>query len=217
MLSLLAALHIGVYLITSAYYAILDYYRLPKCDKSSKYPTTLRYLEVAPNVIFNLAVNVLIQNNLDTIVDNYYNNYNYCILVNTLGFAICTLWADIWFYTIHRYIHYNRLLYRYIHKTHHIYADTFAFSAFDSNIIEHLVVNIGSVSGGPLIAGYFGLFDKNCTVLWILFTTYTSCTAHSGYSPLHYLHHKYIDCNYGQGVYLLDTIFGTYRSVVTRY
>jgi len=212
MLCLFASMHLSIYFLTSTYYSILDYYRVPKCDNSSKYPTIKRYIEVLPNVALNLAANVFMLNNLDIIVANFYNDYHNNIAFYPVGFIICIIWADAWFYITHWYMHYNRFLYKYIHKAHHMYTDPFAFSSFDSNLIEHIVVNVGSVSGGAIIAGYLGLFDKNHTGVWFLLTTYTSCVAHSGYTIKHYLHHKHINYNYGQGIYLLDRVFGTYRS-----
>ena len=171
-----------------------------------------KYLNVAPNVVMNLVVNILLIENINYIIDNIYNSYEYDNIFSLLGLAISVICADIWFYLFHIFIHKNKFLYKHIHKTHHIYSEPFAFSSFDSTFIEHIVINIGSVVIGPIISGYLGLFTKTHTEFFILFATYTSCVSHSSYSIKHYLHHKNINCNYGQGTYLLDRLFKTYKN-----
>ena len=52
--------------------------------------------------------------------------------------------------------------------------------------------------------------------LWIILTSIGVCISHSGYKHFlvgkeHNLHHRLSKHNYGQGLYLMDKIFGTYK------
>ena len=131
-----------------------------------------------------------------------------------LVYIIC---ADFWFYTLHYLYHTNPYLYR-IHKFHHRLRSTSAASALDAHPIEHLLINLGSVSIGPLL--------WNCYIptlqVWVFITTATSCLSHSGFKynlvgSAHNLHHKLCKYNYGQGFYLMDRIFGTFRDYNSLY
>ena len=51
---------------------------------------------------------------------------------------------------------------------------------------------------------------------WVAFATVNTCISHSNYkcsldSGEHKNHHKYRNCNFGFGLYLMDRIMDTYK------
>jgi sterol desaturase/sphingolipid hydroxylase (fatty acid hydroxylase superfamily) len=121
--------------------------------------------------------------------------------------------ADLYFFTLH-YLAHTRLFYQKIHKFHHRIFSTCAVAALDANPIEHLFINMGSFIIGPIILGGYLLTIK----LWLTIATIFTCISHSGYNHYlvgkeHNLHHRLAKYNYGQGLYILDHFFGTYKNI----
>ena len=118
-------------------------------------------------------------------------------------------YRDTQFYFTHRMIHAN-FLYKYIHATHHHTSDIEPFAGLAMHPTEHLYY---FSCYGPLL-----LMNVHPFVLfWMGFhTVITPAASHSGYEDhfsadlMHYLHHRYYECNYGAGI-PFDVWFGTYR------
>lgn len=125
---------------------------------------------------------------------------------------------DLHFYLVHRLIHWPPL-YRTVHKLHHNNVNPGPWSGLAMHPVEHLLYFSGVlihwvVPSHPLHAifhlthaalspapGHVG-FDK------LVIGEETAVDSHSFD---HYLHHKYFECNYADGVIPLDKWFGTFH------
>ena len=137
-----------------------------------------------------------------------YNNF----IVSIACIPILILYADIYFYTVHRICH--KKIWN-IHKYHH-QGKNFAVKALDAHFLEHLFINIVSISIGILFLYHMNIII-NIYVLygWMLLTTINACLTHTedyNKNGDHLVHHKYLTVNYGVGFYIMDRMFGTYRS-----
>jgi sterol desaturase/sphingolipid hydroxylase (fatty acid hydroxylase superfamily) len=128
------------------------------------------------------------------------------------------VWRDVHFYIVHRAIHWPPL-YRSVHRLHHNNVNPGPWSGLAMHPVEHLlyfscVLLHWIVPSHPLHAifnlthaalapapGHIG-FDK------IVVGQYRVIDTHS-YD--HYLHHRYFECNYADGVIPLDKWFGTFH------
>lgn len=125
---------------------------------------------------------------------------------------------DLHFYLVHRLIHWPPL-YHAVHKLHHNNVNPGPWSGLAMHPAEHLLYFSGVlihwiVPSNPVHAmfhlvhaglapapGHAG-FDK------IVFGEDSAIDTHA-YD--HYLHHKYFECNYADGVIPLDKWFGTFH------
>ena len=128
--------------------------------------------------------------------------------------------ADVWFYYVHRALHAEPSLYRYIHATHHVQSHPTALDALNAHPLEHVVANLGSAAFG---VGMGRLLDlQQCwggVVLWTVLATWSTCAAHSGVPTVvpgllgtcerHDRHHRKLRGNYGVGTYWMDAVHGT--------
>jgi sterol desaturase/sphingolipid hydroxylase (fatty acid hydroxylase superfamily) len=122
------------------------------------------------------------------------------------------------FFCIHRLIHW-RPLYKYVHSVHHNSVNPSPWSSLSMHPVEHLLYFSTSlihviIPSNPILAiyqlHYAGLgavvghigFDK------IELGQKAACDSHA--YP-HYLHHKYFEVNYGDGLVPLDKLFGTWH------
>ncbi len=128
------------------------------------------------------------------------------------------LWRDLHFYLVHRLIHCDPL-YRLAHNVHHKNTNPGPWSGLAMHPVEHLL--------------YF-----SCAFIYLLFPFHPAfiviALVHAGLSPApghagfervvlqdgravdldcyaHYLHHKYFECNYADGILPLDKWFGTFH------
>ena len=120
------------------------------------------------------------------------------------------LMVDVWFYLSHRLAH-TKWLWKY-HKMHHKYPIHIA-TALDGGFLEHFFVNQLSVAMGPLLIAYMG-YTMNVYIFswWVAFTTWNNCLAHLENSVHHHHHHTYLKCNYGNGLYVMDRLFGSFQN-----
>jgi sterol desaturase/sphingolipid hydroxylase (fatty acid hydroxylase superfamily) len=128
------------------------------------------------------------------------------------------LWRDLHFYLIHRLIH-LRPFYALAHRIHHKNTNPGPWSGLAMHPLEHL-------------------FYFSCAFVFLLFPFHPAfiviTLVHAGLSPApghigferiktlegksfdtdshaHYLHHKYFECNYADGILPLDRWFGTFH------
>ena len=128
------------------------------------------------------------------------------------------LWRDLHFYLVHRLIHFEPL-YSLAHRIHHKNINPGPWSGLAMHPIEHI-------------------FYFSCAVLYLFFPFHPAfiivTLVHAGLSPApghvgfdriklgkgesfdpdsyaHYLHHKYFECNYADGILPLDRWFGTFH------
>lgn len=122
------------------------------------------------------------------------------------------------FFCIHRLIH-TPFLYRWVHSVHHNSNNPSPWSSLSMHPVEHLlyfstVLYHLVLPSNPIVALYqlhfagFGAlpghigFDK---------VEVTDGTAIDSHAYIHYLHHKYFEVNYGDGLIPLDRWVGTFH------
>ena len=144
---------------------------------------------------------------------NYYPIQYNNLLLSFTYIPILIIVSDCYFYITHRPLH-TKWLY-YLHKSHHT-GEVHVAKSLDAHGLEHIIGNLGSFICGIALLWYYGFIINIYIIsIWIGLATINTCISHSNYkcsldSGNHYLHHKYRNCNYGFGLYLLDRILGTY-------
>lgn len=126
------------------------------------------------------------------------------------------------FYLIHRLIH-TPFLYRHVHSIHHNSVNPSPFSSLSMHPVElllylgmafwHLIIPSNPIlamyqlhrAGFGAIPGHIG-FDK---------IELGDTTAFDTHAYIHYLHHKYFEVNYGDGLVPFDKWFGTFHDGTT--
>lgn len=116
--------------------------------------------------------------------------------------------TDVIFYGCHRIFHWNKTLYVSIHEQHHKYDPPIASAGLYSHPVEHLCINLTST--------VFPMFITRLSIpvalLWTTMTSINVVVAHSGiHGGAHTKHHKYLRCNYGVGLLMMDRLLGTFR------
>lgn len=122
------------------------------------------------------------------------------------------------FFVIHRLIHIP-FLYKWVHSVHHNSVNPSPWSSLSMHPVEHLLYFATAayhfiIPSHPLLAIYqihtagFGAvvghigFDK---------LEVTEDSGLDSHAYAHYLHHKYFEVNYGDGLIPLDKLFGTWH------
>lgn len=136
------------------------------------------------------------------------------------GFFAAIVVHDLYFYLTHRFLHW-RPVFKTVHHIHHRSHDTNSWSAFSFHPLEGLI-QVGII---PIVALVLPLSETALVVFaayLILMTVY----GHSGYELRshrlkvfgffntayhHYLHHRFIHCNYGLYLNVWDWVLGTNR------
>lgn len=125
---------------------------------------------------------------------------------------------EVHFYLVHRLIHVP-VFYRWIHKLHHNSVNPAPFSSLSMHPVEHLLYFSGILihfvlPSNPVLAMYH-----------LYFAAYGAVVGHIGFDKVvlddekaipthaynHYLHHKYFEVNYSEGLAALDKMFGTFH------
>jgi sterol desaturase/sphingolipid hydroxylase (fatty acid hydroxylase superfamily) len=158
------------------------------------------------NGYFSCCINYLISSYLGFLI-NIPTKKHFCIQ-DTIIFVPYILLSDVVFYSMHWMAH-TPIIYKKIHKQHHLWNEPESVAFLDANPVEHIFVNIPTV----IVPLYFIPVSNYQQLLWIVFTTANSVISHmkiyDSNSP-HIKHHKYRKVNYGVGFYLTDRILGTY-------
>ncbi len=116
--------------------------------------------------------------------------------------------TDVFFYVMHRVVH-IKPLYKHIHAMHHDFKIPIAVAALYAHPLEHIFVNI-LIAVAPLFVVRANFI---VAVLWTAIASVNTVVAHSATKKdqPHGLHHRYYNCNYGVGLFLMDHVFGTWR------
>tara|TARA_B110000438_G_C15743582_1_gene619677 strand:- start:35 stop:586 length:552 start_codon:yes stop_codon:yes gene_type:complete len=121
-----------------------------------------------------------------------------------IPFISWILLSEFLFTISHRILH-TKYLY-FLHKQHHQNNPSYTTSSFDASLFEFLVGNIGT----GVLPMYFIYGSKIAKVSYTIIVIYNVVLSHSREGP-HIIHHKLFNYNYGQGLYLFDRLFGTYK------
>ena len=131
---------------------------------------------------------------------------------------ILPLLHELHFYCIHRLIH-TPLIYKWVHSIHHNSANPSPWSSLSMHPVEHILYWSGAlvhllvpshpllllyhlqISGTGAVIGHIG-FDKIKT---------SDDSAIDTHAFAHYLHHKYFEVNYADGMLPLDQWMGTWH------
>ncbi len=128
------------------------------------------------------------------------------------------LWRALHFYLVHRLIHWGPL-YRLAHRIHHKNTNPGPWSGLAMHPVEHIFYF--SCAAIYLVLPFHPIF----AILSLIHAGLSPATGHTGFERialdddrgvdtngyLHYLHHKFFECNYGDGILPLDKWFGTFH------
>jgi len=136
-----------------------------------------------------------------------------------IGFGlILPILHEFHFYCIHRLIHIP-VLYKWIHSVHHNSVNPSPWSSLSMHPVEHLLYFSGSlihliVPSHPLLAIYhLNIAGTGAVVGHIGFDKIETSrdTGFDTHAYAHYLHHKYFEVNYADGMMPLDRLMGTWH------
>jgi sterol desaturase/sphingolipid hydroxylase (fatty acid hydroxylase superfamily) len=114
--------------------------------------------------------------------------------------------SSTYFYVMHRLLHHPGLYSRF-HRQHHELETPVWQGTLYCSLVEHIVVNAGSLCV-PL---WFFPVSAPVFVLFVVLATFNAFGAHHApWGQTHALHHLQRTVNYGAGTYFWDRLLGTY-------
>lgn len=118
----------------------------------------------------------------------------------------------------YRQFDFGYYLFKHVHSLHHRSSNTGPWSGLSMHPIEHIIY-FGSMYLPIVLMFYFNYQQHYLHFLFSKYhTTLNPIPAHDGYdtpgggSYFHYIHHRYIHCNYGTPMMPFDAWFGTYKT-----
>jgi sterol desaturase/sphingolipid hydroxylase (fatty acid hydroxylase superfamily) len=133
-------------------------------------------------------------------------------------FLLVPIFHEVHFFLIHRLIH-TPFLYKWVHSVHHNSVNPSPWSSLSMHPVEHLAYFAGVllhvvIPSNPILAVYhlhFAGFGAVVGHVGFDRVEVTDETAISSHAFAHYLHHKYFEVNYADGLLPLDKWFGTWH------
>jgi sterol desaturase/sphingolipid hydroxylase (fatty acid hydroxylase superfamily) len=133
-------------------------------------------------------------------------------------FLVLPLIHDAHFFAVHRLIH-TRILYKWVHSVHHNSVNPSPWSSLSMHPVEHLLYFSVAlihviIPSNPILAIYqlhFSGFGAVVGHVGFDRVELTEKTAVPSHAYAHYLHHKYFEVNYADGLIPFDKWFGTWH------
>jgi sterol desaturase/sphingolipid hydroxylase (fatty acid hydroxylase superfamily) len=132
-------------------------------------------------------------------------------------FAVIPLFHEAHFFCIHRLIH-TPFLYKYVHSVHHNSINPSPWSSLSMHPVEHLLywsdilIHLVLPSHPLLMLYHLQVTGTGAVVGHIGFDKIEAGEAAIGtHAYSHYLHHKYFEVNYSDGMVPFDQWFGTWH------
>ena len=121
------------------------------------------------------------------------------------------IFGDVWFYILHRICH-QPLLYKYIHKIHHLDYNPVGILSFHSHPIEVVFINLGSIY---VIHYYFhmSLLQHFLVFSYIILNSILYSHSKEYGDVEHRIHHKLL--NYNFGLIFMDKLCWTEKKSIT--
>lgn len=147
----------------------------------------------------------------------------FSLLVLARQFVTAMIILDTWQYFMHRYMHYNKFLYKHIHSQHHRLIVPYAYGALYNHPVEGLILD---TIGGALSFLISGMSPRT-SIFFFSFATIKTVDDHCGLwlpgnlfhmvfknnSAYHDIHHQLhgTKYNFSQPFFVMwDRILGTY-------
>lgn len=221
------------FLYLSKTYALLTMTKYSQKNKAYITPREENY-EICS--ILNVFSSIFIETSTHVIAPYFIEFTDRKIIYDLLLFVpisfIFEVIYDFMHYWIHRLFHYNKLLYKYIHKKHHIKTNTTYLDTYYQNPIDVILSNSIPFCLTLYILGNVSYFQF---ILLVVYKTAVEIAGHTGkktfptssfpqfpwlvkylgielYTEDHDLHHRYTNCNFSKRLSFWDKIFGTYKN-----
>ena len=189
-------------------YHVWLYHRLGISEKTT-------WSQIALSVINFLFLRQLILLSVPFLnFNSEYTDQTIFVIIQTGFFYLV---QEFYMYFVHRFMHWSKICYNWIHRLHHTAKAECFTTAMYMSPIEILLHIFPDLMIGPIIFHfYYGYIYKEAFAIWTCLATFYFIWSHSGadsqYMPSvqhHWLHHKYYTVNYG--TWLTDSLFGTIK------
>jgi len=104
-----------------------------------------------------------------------------------------------------------RPLYKYVHSLHHKNTDPEPWSGLCMHPIEHLYYFSCTALPAFFLQSPFHVMYSGQHAMLSPAEAHSGWEDHNGGDLMHYIHHAKFECNYGDGSFVMDKIFGTFR------
>ncbi|KAK4481601.1 hypothetical protein RD792_012504 [Penstemon davidsonii] len=210
----------GIYVMLGS----LENYRLhTKKDEDEK--NLVPKLDVVKGVLLQQAVQSIVATILFAVTgsDESAQAQQTSLVVLIRQFFVAMMVLDTWQYFMHRYMHHNKFLYKYIHSQHHRLIVPYAYGALYNHPVEGLLLD---TIGGALSFLISGMSPRT-SIFFFSFATLKTVDDHCGLwlpgnlfhlffrnnSAYHDIHHQLYGnkYNFSQPFFVMwDRILGTY-------
>ena len=178
-----------------------------KITEKSRTPWKVLFNQIVVHGALVLAIDYLYPEYLESLPNDELS------VSDILTFVFSIDLSNTLFYFIHRLFHSVPWLLRY-HEHHHKNVEVNSIDTFDSGVVEHLMLNIGTTLFPPLFLGLplFLVQFQIMSFMILAIISHSSLQIPFLSTPYHQIHHRNRMVNFGQGLYLYDRLCGSFRS-----